>query len=134
MGPPPRSVTTRLGVRGRPGTRDTLGHLKRVGNGGGSGRAAGCSGSAWGSHGAHIPRGPAAEWLPAIGDSAPAGGDAPLSSRDPATPSSGSVFPTVPTTARGIPAPAPGALRFSLCPHLLGSLNRFRCRSGLSTL
>lgn len=43
-------------------------------------------------------------------------------------------LPSVPSPARGMLAPAPGALRSFLCPHLLGSLNRFRCRSGLSTL
>lgn len=104
LGPIPPGWGSRVALaRGTP-----WGHLERVGGGGGGGRAAGCSGSAWGSHSACIPRGPAAGWLPATGDSArerPAGGDAPLPSRDPATPR-----PARPPGPEGFPPspPQPG--------------------------
>lgn len=98
------------------------GHLERVGGGGrgGGGRAAGCSGSAWGSHDARIPRGPVAGWLPATGDSArerPAGGDAPLPSRDPVTPRT--ARPPGPGASLR-PLPSPGdAGPCPWCPSLL---------------
>lgn len=118
------------------------------------GRAAGCSGSPWGSHGACIPRGPAAASLPATGDSARERPEAtPLSPfPGPRDPSSASVsrprglrlepgspqLPPSPPQAGvgwgGCSTPAPGALSSSPCPHLLRFLNRFRRPSGLFTL
>lgn len=60
-----------IGPAGGPGVAPALrtpwGHLERAGGGGGGGWVSGCSGSAWGSHGTLIPRGPAAALLPAIG-------------------------------------------------------------------